>query len=178
MTRPSASPSSPRAARPSLAKPCLTLERALALGACRVIPRELPNVQARLVDLAPADVSSEQAAGRIVAESQAADECDLAAWRGGERWVSRLVLEAPPAPALPGRLRMGGVYLITGGLGDIALELAGWLADTYKARLALVSRRALAPRRPAGAGSRPAATRRPKCAWCASCWISRRAAPR
>ena len=34
-------------------------ERALALGPCRVIPREIPNVSTRLIDLAPFDVSSE-----------------------------------------------------------------------------------------------------------------------
>ncbi len=47
----------------------------------------------------------------------------------------------PPADA-KSRIREGGVYLITGGLGDIALELAGYLA-TRQARLALVSRRDL-----------------------------------
>jgi len=119
-------------------------ERALALGPCRVIPRELPNVRTRMVDLAPFDVSSEHAARHIVAESQAADDCDLVAWRGGERWALQLTQDAAqPASDVPRRVRKGGAYLITGGLGDIALELAGWLAATCQARLALVSRRAL-----------------------------------
>ncbi len=121
-------------------------ERALALGPCRVIPRELPNVSARMVDLAPFDVSSEGAARLIVAESRAADDdCDLVAYRGGERWVQQLAradLTTTPADA-PQRVRSGGVYLITGGLGDIALELATYLATTHQAKLALVSRRAL-----------------------------------
>jgi acyl transferase domain-containing protein/thioesterase domain-containing protein len=125
-------------------------ERALALGPCRVIPRELPNVHARLVDLAPADVSSQQAAQQIVAEAQAADDADLVAWRGGKRFVQQLVKagqdEPGHAPVAAARLRAGGVYLITGGLGDIALALSDWLARTHKARLALVSRRALPAR--------------------------------
>ena len=118
-------------------------ERALALGPCRVIPREMPNVRTRLVDLAPADVSSSQAAQQVVAECQGTGDADLAAWRDGQRWVQALAQEAVPAGAARARLRTGGVYLITGGLGDIALELAGWLAARHRARLALVSRRAL-----------------------------------
>jgi hypothetical protein len=81
-----------------------------------------------------------------VAECQSADDADLVAWRGGERFVQVLVKEPSPLAAAASRLRRGGVYLITGGLGDIALELADWLARTHKARLALVSRRALPAR--------------------------------
>ncbi|MDB5882283.1 MAG: polyketide synthase-like protein, partial [Ramlibacter sp.] len=121
-------------------------ERALALGPCRVIPRELPNVSARLIDLDSSHGSSDTVAGAIVAEARHADGADLIAYRNGERWLPELVaLPAAAADAKP-RVRVGGVYLITGGLGDIALDLAGWLATTAKARLALVSRRALPPK--------------------------------
>ncbi|HEY0406021.1 MAG TPA: SDR family NAD(P)-dependent oxidoreductase, partial [Pyrinomonadaceae bacterium] len=47
------------------------------------------------------------------------------------------------APAAPARLREGGVYLITGGMGGIGLVLAEYLAQTLRARLALVGRSAL-----------------------------------
>ena len=43
-------------------------------------------------------------------------------------------------------LREGGVYLITGGLGGIALGLAGHLARDYRAKLVLLARRGLPPR--------------------------------
>ncbi len=123
-------------------------ERALALGACRVIPHELPHVRARLLDLAPFDVSSNSAARRIVAESMAGDQADLVAYREGERWVQQLSRDDGPraSAALAHRVRTGGVYLITGGLGDIALELGAYLASTFQARLALVSRRHLPAR--------------------------------
>jgi acyl transferase domain-containing protein len=101
-------------------------ERALALGPCRVIPRELPNVSARLIDLDSSHGSSDTVAGAIVAEARHADGADLIAYRNGERWLPELVaLPAAAADAKP-RVRVGGVYLITGGLGDIALDLAGW----------------------------------------------------
>ena len=119
-------------------------ERALALGPCRVIPRELPQLTARLIDLAPSALSTPEAARTIVLEAGEAGGPDLVAWRGGERFAQQLA-KAGAGQASP-RLRDGGVYLITGGLGDIALELATWLAKTRKARLALVSRRVLPPK--------------------------------
>jgi acyl transferase domain-containing protein/thioesterase domain-containing protein len=120
-------------------------ERALALGPCRVIPRELPNVSTRLVELATAELSSGEAARAIVLEAAAtAEGPSLVAWREGARWMQQLA-KAGAGPAQV-TLREGGVYLITGGLGDIALELAAYLAKTKKARLALVSRRVLPPK--------------------------------
>ncbi|AEG94151.1 type I polyketide synthase [Ramlibacter tataouinensis] len=118
-------------------------QQALALGPCRVIPRELPNVQARLVDLDPDDTRWSELAALLVAEAQAEEGGDLVAWRAGQR--RRLDWGRAPRPGAdaPSRLRSGGVYLITGGLGGIALELAAWLASQCKARLALVGRRPL-----------------------------------
>lgn len=119
--------------------------QALALGPCRVIPRELPQVRARLIDLDP---QAEDAASvaQLTAELCAAESSgDLVAWRGGKRWQPQSVRRAPQA-GTAGRLEEGGVYLITGGLGGIGLELADFLARRHHARLALVGRRELAPR--------------------------------
>ncbi|MES2784438.1 MAG: beta-ketoacyl synthase N-terminal-like domain-containing protein [Pseudomonadota bacterium] len=121
-------------------------ERALALGPCRVIPHEIPNVRTRLVDLASIGPQPAGLAQAIVHEAMHADEADVVALRGDARWTLRLV----PAPTSPDsnrpRVRQGGVYLITGGLGDIALDLAAFLASGFQARLALVSRRSLPAR--------------------------------
>ncbi len=118
-------------------------ERALALGPCRVIPRELPNVRTRLIDLGPDAATGARA---VLAETRETGETDLVAYRGGERWTQQLVREPDHTPGIQPLLRDGGAYLITGGMGDIALDLASFLASTRKARLALVSRRALPPR--------------------------------
>src|SRR3954470_16430641 len=69
---------------------------------------------------------------------------DFVAYRGGERFAQEL--SPAPQPAGQALVRERGVYLITGGFGDIALDLAAWLAREKKARLALVGRRALPPR--------------------------------
>ncbi|MBL0422888.1 SDR family NAD(P)-dependent oxidoreductase [Ramlibacter sp. AW1] len=122
----------------------LAPQQALAMGPVRVIPRELPQVRTRLVDLDPA-VNASDSAAQLLSEVAAAAPGDLSAWRQGQRWQPQA-----SRPAVQGgagaRLREGGVYLITGGLGGIGLELAEFLARRYGARLALVSRRQAPPR--------------------------------
>jgi len=140
--------------------------RSLALGPVRVVPREVPNVSTVLVDLDPRDTASAAACRAVVGECRGAGGgADLVAWREGARWVAQLVKLPAAGPSragaeggeplaepdlakadIPSRLRERGVYLLTGGLGDIALELAAFLAERCKARLALVSRRKLPAR--------------------------------
>ncbi len=64
---------------------------------------------------------------------------------GDERQVEHYVKEA--TPQIPGDLplRQKGVYLITGGLGELGLVFAEYLAKTYQARLILTGRSALTP---------------------------------
>ena len=124
---------------------------ALALGPCRVIPHELPNVRTRLMDCWPTHLNSKALPRLIVTECMSADDADLVVYRGQQRRVMQLVKAVPSAASVSNRglrapLRQRGVYLITGGLGAIALELAEYLARTQQARLVLVSRRALPAR--------------------------------
>jgi acyl transferase domain-containing protein/thioesterase domain-containing protein len=122
-------------------------ERALAIGPCRVIPHEMANVTARLVDFAAVNVSTNFLSRSIISECLAVHDHDLVAYRAEERWAMNLVKAAVSHDSGSNKyLRPNGVYLISGGLGDIALDLASFLANTVKARLALVSRRALPPR--------------------------------
>jgi acyl transferase domain-containing protein/thioesterase domain-containing protein len=129
--------------------------QALAMGPCRVMAQEMPQISTRLVDVQPDEINARTLARRIVAEAMDTSDADLVAFRGSERLEMQLVqaeasvpagavASSTPALALP--LRHAGVYLITGGLGDIALTLAAYLARTQQARLALVSRRSLPPR--------------------------------
>ena len=122
-------------------------ERALTIGPCRVIPHEMPNVTARVVDFPAVNVSADFLTRSIISECLAVHDHDLVAYRGGERWaVSLMKAAASHDSGANKHLRPHGVYLITGGLGDIALDLASFLAVTVKARLALVSRRTLPPK--------------------------------
>jgi acyl transferase domain-containing protein len=120
--------------------------RSLALGPCRVIPREIANVSTVLVDLDPQDLASAAVSRAVVCEALAPAGADLVGWRGGSRFVAQLAKPKKDEGAAKPLVREGGVYLVTGGLGDIALELAEFLSKRYRARLALVSRRALPAR--------------------------------
>jgi len=72
----------------------------------------------------------------------------VVALRGGRRWVQRFDRVALPAPAAGagGRLRRGGVVLVTGGLGGIGSALAGHLFVTAAAKLVLLVRTPPPPR--------------------------------
>src|SRR5260221_7231392 len=117
--------------------------KATVLGPCRVIPQEYPSVRCRSIDVElPASGSW---SGRLIDQlmnDALSDSPDLAvAYRQKKRWVQ--TFKAVPLEGregTPARLREGGVYLITAGLGGVGLELAQYLARTVKARLVLVGR--------------------------------------
>jgi len=121
-------------------------ETATLLGPCKVIPQELARVTCRNLDLE--DLSDLPVLAELLAaEISAGGDDPVVAFRGGERWTQgfeRHRLEALQGP--PARLRERGVYLLTGGLGGLGLELAEHLARTVQARLVLVGRSAFPER--------------------------------
>jgi len=123
--------------------------KATVLGPCKVIPRELPNVTMRAVDIALPAIGTwawRELVAALAAELATPDSHEVVAYRAGERWGQDwrpVTLKA--APGLRA-LKPGGVYVITGGLGGIGLALADHLARAVAARLVLVSRTPLPPR--------------------------------
>ena len=116
-------------------------EKALALGPCRVIPQEYPDLRCQSVDFADGE-DPEEIADLTFLELAAEPADPAVAWRGGSRWVRAFEPAPLAAPEGPGpRLREQGVYLVTGGLGGIGLTLADLLARRVRARLALAGRR-------------------------------------
>lgn len=118
-------------------------EKATALGACKVIPQEYPNITCRHVDIAAPFSGDWQAdaADRIVAEALAQSTDVVVALRGNHRWVQIFEpVGQKRRTERATRLRERGVYLITGGLGGVGLEVARHLARTVHARLILTGR--------------------------------------
>ncbi|MBS0168095.1 MAG: SDR family NAD(P)-dependent oxidoreductase [Nitrospira sp.] len=120
-------------------------ESAPILGACRVIPQEYANLRCRVVDLHASrndeDVLMKQEIDRVLFEDLVAQDEPVVAYRGEYRWVpafESVKLDRPNGQ--PFLLRTQGVYLITGGLGGVGLQLADYLVRTVKARLVLISR--------------------------------------
>ncbi|MFJ2812663.1 beta-ketoacyl synthase N-terminal-like domain-containing protein [Streptomyces sp. NPDC087294] len=108
--------------------------------AARVIGQEHGNIGARHFDLpAPVDERSLRTLARELAGQR---RPDLAVTlRGDTRWTADLApVRADWSTEAHSRLRDGGVYLITGGLGEIGSLIAGWLHQECGARLALLTR--------------------------------------
>ncbi|MBC7174206.1 MAG: SDR family oxidoreductase, partial [Polyangiaceae bacterium] len=147
-------------------------EKATVLGPAQVVPKELPGLTCRVVDVLLPESRPQLFGGRVrmaladpFAGKRAVDEAlvrlcdslieeavaepgnDVVAYRNGRRWVRAYrPMPLPSADAGAAQLREEGVYLITGGFGDLALVLAEDLARRSRARLVLVSRIELPPR--------------------------------
>jgi acyl transferase domain-containing protein/acyl carrier protein len=120
-------------------------EKATLLGPCKVISQELPGVTCCGVDILLPETGSEEEGwlvGQIVAEMEMGAADSIVAYRRRQRLVQ--VYEMAPlegvGEAVDHKLREGGVYLITGGLGGIGLTLAEYLARAVHARLVLTGR--------------------------------------
>ena len=121
-----------------------------SVGAYRTIGQEYPNITVRSIDFASlgaAAIDSGDLLGLLIEEVTSESTDTVIAYRGGERLVQ--VYESLPVGEVPAGadvLREGGTYLLTGGLGNAGLTLAGMLTKRYKANVALVSRRAFPQR--------------------------------
>jgi non-ribosomal peptide synthase protein (TIGR01720 family) len=119
----------------------LSPEKATVLGMCKTIPQEYANISCRSIDIvlpAAGTVAESQLLEQLLAELNTKEFESAIAYRGHHRWLQsyeplRLDNNQPP------KLRQEGVYLITGGLGGIGLEIAEYLAQTVKAKLILIS---------------------------------------
>ncbi|OKH99762.1 hypothetical protein A6A06_22040 [Streptomyces sp. CB02923] len=125
--------------------------KALLLGPTQVWPRETAGVSCRSVDISLTAPASRRdlprALDALVAQLHQPVTDTRIALRGTGRW-RQVYLPVPADGEQHGnpRLRQGGTYVITGGLGGMALELAGHLARTAGADLVLIGRHGLPPR--------------------------------
>ncbi|TJZ72933.1 type I polyketide synthase, partial [Chitiniphilus eburneus] len=102
----------------------LCAEKATLLGACKVIAQEYPRLACRLLDVAPpGDPDANGWLASVADELLADDTASPLALRGRHRWIKDYEGVRAPAQAAA-RLRQGGTYLITGGLGGVGLALA------------------------------------------------------
>ena len=117
------------------------LAGAMLWGFSSVVDLEHGDLNPRLLDLDP---RGEPPIGALVDELLHPDRETRIAWRTGSRLVARLV-RAGGREALPDgggwRLAPDRSYLVTGGLGGIGLEVAGWLAEAGAGAIVLNGRR-------------------------------------
>jgi acyl transferase domain-containing protein len=123
-------------------------QKATILGFCRVIPQEYPNITCCSLDISLPEsgiLPSDKQIDRLMRELLVPPPENVVAYRGNRRWVQTFepvrldAVETLSLTQIP-RLREGGVYLITGGLGGIGLVLAEYLARQVQAKLILIGR--------------------------------------
>lgn len=137
-------------------------EKATILGPALTIPKEIGNLDVRVIDLElpvrsearrgwfgrAADAASDvmpALVAQLLDDLFATPKSEIVAYRNGRRW-SRSYRPLPLIDSEASGLREGGVYLITGGLGDLALVMARQLAERVRARIILTGRTVLPAR--------------------------------
>lgn len=117
-------------------------EKATVLGACRVIPQEYANISCINIDIPiPQSIRLEEYITDSIIKESAAKESEYAvSYRGYTRWIQDFESIRPTVDKHSSYLRKNGVYMISGGLGNIGLIFAGYLAKEYGAKLILLGR--------------------------------------
>ncbi len=115
-------------------------------GLGRTIAIEQKELWGGLVDLDP-EIPGEQAAGIILEAISARKGEDQIAYRKGTRYVARLKRHSLSCERnIPFYWQINGTYLITGGLGDLGMQVAHWMVEQGARRLILMGRTELPPR--------------------------------
>jgi phthiocerol/phenolphthiocerol synthesis type-I polyketide synthase E len=123
-------------------------EKATVEVACRVISQEHPQWRCRSIDIpSPSAPGAARVLDRLMRELLGRRPPTQAlAVRGPYLWEQRYEPLRRDYGDMQSRLRQGGVYLITGGLGEIGTMIGAMLVARYQARLALLVREPLPPR--------------------------------
>jgi len=117
-------------------------ENATIAGLGKTVTLENPNLRCRSID-----IDSQTNIGNILKEIDSPYCAHKIAYRNNHRYIE--VLNEFDINALPKKkidIKEGNVYLITGGLGALGLEVAKYISGQAKVKLVLVSRAALPPR--------------------------------
>ncbi len=111
------------------------------VGPVFCLPEEYNNLNVRLIDL-PCEGTIQEHISSILSELFAEDNHQIIAYRNKKRYAKYYLGHKLDGNKKrnPLKFRNHGVYVITGGLGGIGLEVANHLAVVYQANIILLSR--------------------------------------
>jgi len=135
-------------------KETLRPEKAAALGPCKTIPQEYPNIKCRCIDIEFPGSKKPVKSGmvninRLFEEITGNFPDMVVAHRNNRRWVQifePLRLQDSLEKEGELKLKQRGVYLITGGLGRVGFTIGKYLAKEFHARLILTGISKFPPR--------------------------------
>ena len=117
-------------------------------GPCRVIEKEIPNIQPIQIDLAfNGQNPTKSTIEHILTPITEHPKHGLLAFRGKHFWAPDFSPTQEDLSEASLSIQDNGVYVITGGLGGMGLSFATWLAKEYKATLLLLGRSSVPPKR-------------------------------
>jgi acyl-CoA synthetase (AMP-forming)/AMP-acid ligase II/NADP-dependent 3-hydroxy acid dehydrogenase YdfG/acyl carrier protein len=118
----------------------LDISKAAIGGMLKTAAREFDWLDCRHVDLSGPDVVAQ--ADSVLEEIAITHADQEVAWRDGQRLVMKLArADMSAANANPLAFVHGGLYLISGGLGALGIEVSRYLLNNYAARLLVIGRR-------------------------------------
>lgn len=119
-------------------------EKAAILGPCKAIPQEYPNISCRSIDILLHEFKGKKdrkLLDQLIVEFNSSVSDTVIAYRSGHRWVQFFEsIKLNESLEERQRLRQGGIYLITGGLGGVGFTIAEYLAKHLHAKLILTGR--------------------------------------
>ena len=130
----------------SLQRTEVQVAQAPVRGLARVVAMEHPELRCVHVDLDPSN--GDKNLGLLLQELSFGDDEDQISFRHGTRYVARLrrsTIGIPPSDlsaSLPPFFKPDATYLITGGLGDLGIKVAQWMAARGAQHIVLMGRRA------------------------------------
>lgn len=112
-------------------------------GLIKTLPKELPWLDCRHLDLSP-ETGLHGNVAAVLNELQLLQLEPEVAYRGGHRFVARIrPLNFSTQAVHPLPFKADKFYLITGGLGGVGLEIAHYLLQHHQAKLVLIGRQSL-----------------------------------
>lgn len=114
-------------------------ELAMLIGYIRGIGQEFPTIKTQLLDLDPSDAEETQLR-QVISSLQTNTLLDLAVWRDNKCWKQDYQLYTEVNSSSDHYFKKNGIYLITGGLGDVGSIHVEYLAKEYQATLILLGR--------------------------------------
>ena len=118
---------------------CISLGKTALITMGKSIAQEYDNFSVQSVDVSSS--YHDRSARAVVDEiCRPGISGEVIAYRGRHRWMQIYQPTPIPAQNANGVLRTRGVYLITGGLGEVGFAIAEYLAKAVNARLILIGR--------------------------------------
>jgi amino acid adenylation domain-containing protein len=119
-------------------------EKSTVLAPVKVIPQEFPNMRCISMDVELTEGGTpeeEELIDQMISEFKTGTADTIIAFRQGHRWVQTYKpVRLEEGLETHTRFREKGIYLITGGLGDLGLIITKILARNYQARIILMGR--------------------------------------